>query len=352
MKNNLPEDMLPETEDSLKDELYEHYRYTVDKGQQSTRIDKFLTDRIVNVSRSRMQVALNAGNVLVNNKAVKPNYKIKPFDEIVIVLSTPQKELKLAPENIPLTIVYEDDELLVVNKPAGMVVHPGLGNYTGTMVNALLYHFKNLPVKEAIRPGLVHRIDKNTTGVLVVAKTDFAMNHLARQFYEHTIERKYVALAWGDMESDSGTITGHIDRSERNRQVFTVYPEGDKGKHAITHYKVIERFGYVTLVECQLETGRTHQIRVHMKYIGHPLFNDDTYGGDRIVKGTIYTKYKQFVENCFDICPRQALHAKVLGFIHPSTGKHLRFESELPNDIKEVVEKWRVYFSAIRNKSE
>jgi 23S rRNA pseudouridine1911/1915/1917 synthase len=344
------ENNLPEQEDSLKDELYEHYRFKADKGQEPMRIDKFLHDRIEKISRNRIQLALKAGNILVNGKPEKPNYKVKPYDEIVIVLATPQREIKLNPENIPLQIVYEDDELLVINKTAGLVVHPGLGNYTGTLVNALLYRFQQLPVKEPIRPGLVHRIDKNTSGLLVVAKTEFAMNHLARQFFEHSIERKYYALVWGDLQDDEGTITGNIDRHERQRQLFTVYPDGEKGKHAVTHYKVIERFGYVTLVQCQLETGRTHQIRVHMKHIGHPLFNDDTYGGDRIVKGTVYTKYRQFVENCFAICPRQALHAKVLGFIHPTTQKHLRFESSLPPDMQALIEKWRNYFTAVKDR--
>lgn len=341
------DDLQPEEE--LKDELYEHYRYTVDKGQVQTRIDKFLMDRIERVSRNKLQQAMHAGNVLVNEKPVKPNYKIKPYDEIVIVLSTPVKEFKLLPENIPLQIVYEDDTVIVINKKAGMVVHPGLGNYTGTLVNALLYHFKDLPqTKEEIRPGLAHRIDKFTSGLLVVAKTEYALAHLAKQFFDHSIERKYIALAWGDLKEDSGTITGHIDRHERNRQKFAVYPEGDKGKHAITHYKVLERFGYTTLVECQLETGRTHQIRVHMAYIGHPLFADDTYGGDKIVKGTVFTKYKQFVDNCFEICNRQALHAKVLGFTHPVTGERLRFESDLAPELEAVIEKWRQYYKFVK----
>lgn len=340
-------------EEELKDELYEHYRYTVDKGQVQTRIDKFLMDRIERVSRNKLQQAMHAGNVLVNEKPVKPNYKIKPFDEIVIVLSTPVKELKLVAENIPLQKVYEDDAVIVINKKAGMVVHPGLGNYTGTLVNALLYHFKDLPqTKEEIRPGLAHRIDKFTSGLLVVAKTEYALAHLAKQFFDHTIERKYVALVWGDFEEESGTITGHIDRHERNRQKFAVYPDGDKGKHAITHYKVLERFGYTTLVECQLETGRTHQIRVHMAYIGHPLFADDTYGGDRIVKGTVFTKYKQFVDNCFEICNRQALHAKVLGFTHPITGERLRFESDLAPELEAVIEKWRQYYKFMKREDD
>ncbi len=345
------EDLQPE--EDLKDELYEHYRYTVDKGQELTRIDKFLMDRIERVSRNKLQQAMHAGNVLVNEKPVKPNYKIKPYDEIVIVLSTPVKEFKLLAENIPLQVVYEDDTVIVINKKAGMVVHPGLGNYTGTLVNALLHHFKDLPQgKEPIRPGIAHRIDKFTSGLIIVAKTEYALAHLAKQFFDHTIERKYVALAWGDFEEVSGTITGHIDRHERNRQKFAVYPDGDKGKHAITHYKVIERFGYTTLVECQLETGRTHQIRVHMAYMGHPLFADDTYGGDRIVKGTVFTKFKQFVENCFEICNRQALHAKVLGFTHPVTGERLRFESELAPEITAIIEKWRQYYKFVKREDD
>ena len=345
------EDLQPEEE--LKDELYEHYRYTVDKGQDLTRIDKFLMDRIERVSRNKLQQAMHAGNVLVNEKPVKPNYKIKPFDEIVIVLSTPVKEFKLVAENIPLQVVYEDDTVVVINKKAGMVVHPGLGNYTGTLVNALMYHFKDIPQgKDPIRPGIAHRIDKFTSGLIIVAKTEFALAHLAKQFFDHTIERKYLALAWGDFEEESGTITGHIDRHERNRQKFAVYPDGDKGKHAITHYKVVERFGYTTLVECQLETGRTHQIRVHMAYVGHPLFADDTYGGDKIVKGTVFTKYKQFVENCFEICNRQALHAKVLGFTHPVTGERLRFESDLAPELEAVIEKWRQYYKFVKREDD
>jgi 23S rRNA pseudouridine1911/1915/1917 synthase len=345
------EDLQPEEE--LKDELYEHYRYTVDKGQDLTRIDKFLMDRIERVSRNKLQQAMHAGNVLVNEKPVKPNYKIKPFDEIVIVLSTPVKEFKLVAENIPLQVVYEDDTVVVINKKAGMVVHPGLGNYTGTLVNALMYHFKDIPQgKDPIRPGIAHRIDKFTSGLIIIAKTEYALAHLAKQFFDHTIERKYLALAWGDFEEESGTIIGHIDRHERNRQKFAVYPDGDKGKHAITHYKVVERFGYTTLVECQLETGRTHQIRVHMAYVGHPLFADDTYGGNKIVKGTVFTKYKQFVENCFEICNRQALHAKVLGFTHPVTGERLRFESDLAPELEAVIEKWRQYYKFVKREDD
>ncbi len=340
---------LNEPLEEAKDDLYEHYRFKADKGQDPLRIDKFLMDRIEKISRSKIQDALRAGNVLVGRKPVKPNYKIKPLDEIVIVLSSPPREIELIAENIPIEIVYEDASVVVVNKPAGLVVHPGLGNYTGTLVNALIYHFNNLPDGSMSgRPGLVHRIDKNTSGLLVIAKTDYAMTHLAKQFFDHSIERKYMALVWGDVKEASGTITGNIDRHERLRQKFAVFPEGDKGKHAVTHYKISERFGYTTLLECELETGRTHQIRVHMQHIGHPLFNDDTYGGDRILKGTVYTKYKQFVENCFQACQRQALHAKVLGFTHPETGERLRFESEPPEDMRDLIERWRNYFKHVK----
>lgn len=337
------EELFEEEED--KDERYEHFRFSVDKGQGALRIDKFLMDRIEKSSRNKIQQAIKAGNVLVNSSPIKSNYKIRPADEIVIVLATPVREITLIPENIPLHIVYEDEDVLVVNKAAGMVVHPGLGNYTGTLVNALLYHFHSLPQgSDQIRPGIAHRIDKFTSGLLVVAKNDFALTHLARQFFEHSIDRKYMALAWGNFNSDSGTITGNIARHERLRQRFAVFPDSDKGKHAVTHYKVLERFGYATLIECILETGRTHQIRVHSAYLGHPLFNDETYGGNHIVKGAIYTKYKQFVDNCFQLCKRQALHAKVLAFTHPVSGKRLHFESDLPEDMALVIDKWRRYF--------
>ena len=335
---------LEETEDGA---LFEHYNLIVDPGQTLIRIDKFLSDRLKNASRSRLQAAADEGKILVNKIPVKSSYKVKPGDEISIVMDYPRRELKIIPENIPLNIVYEDDDVIVINKPPGLVVHPGHGNYSGTLVNALAWHFKELPLfnSDDPRPGLIHRIDKNTSGLLVVAKTLEAKVKLSLQFFEKTTKRRYVALVWGDLKNNEGTITGNIGRSPKNRQVFTVFPEGDYGKHAVTHYKVIERLGYVNLVECRLETGRTHQIRVHMKYIGHPLFNDDNYGGDQILKGTTFTKYKQFVANCFEMIPRQALHAQMLGFVHPTTGEELIFESELPDDLASVIVKWRNYLS-------
>jgi len=337
-----------EANDELEESgLFEHYRLTVDPGQKALRIDKYLSNRIDNASRSRIQAAADAGNILANNEAVKPNYKVKPNDEIVIVMDYPRRELKIIPEDIPLNIVFEDDQLVIINKPPGLVVHPGHGNYTGTLVNALAHYFKELPLfnSEDPRPGLVHRIDKDTSGLMVVAKTEMAKNKLALQFFEKTTERKYQALVWGSVKEDEGTITGNIGRSLKNRQVFTVFPEGEYGKHAVTHYKVLKRIGYVSLVECILETGRTHQIRVHMKYINHPLFNDANYGGDKILRGTTFSKYKQFVLNCFKILPRQALHAKTLGFVHPATGKKMLFDSELPNDLKTAVSKWENYIA-------
>jgi 23S rRNA pseudouridine1911/1915/1917 synthase len=328
-------------------EQFEHHRIVADAGQSLLRVDKFLTNRLPGTSRNRIQLAAEAGCIYVNGKPVKSNYKVKPGDEVSVMLDYPRRELKITGENIPLDIVYEDDELLVINKPAGLVVHPGHGNYSGTLVNALVYRYKDLPMyaDEDPRPGLVHRIDKNTSGLLLVAKTEIAKLKLALQFFNKTTKRKYIALVWGNLQSDEGTIQGNIGRSLKDRQVFTVYPNGDHGKTAVTHYRVIERLGYVNLVECVLETGRTHQIRVHMKHIGHPLFNDETYGGDKILKGTSFSKYKQFVENCFSILPRQALHAKTLGFIHPVTGKEMLFDSELPNDMSQVIEKWRNYIS-------
>jgi len=336
-----------EIEESEDGALYEHHRLTVDAGQSPLRIDKFLTNRIENASRSRIQAAADAGNILTNNKAVKPNYKVKPFDEIVIVMDYPRRELKIIAEDIPLNIVYEDDQLMVINKPPGLVVHPGHGNYSGTLVNALAFYFKKLPLfnNEDPRPGLVHRIDKDTSGLMVVAKTEIAKNKLALQFFEKTTERRYHALVWGSAKDNEGTVEGNIGRSLKNRQVFTVFPEGDFGKHAVTHYKVLRRIGYVTLVECQLETGRTHQIRVHMKYINHTIFNDSNYGGDKILRGTTFTKYKQFVLNCFKVLPRQALHAKTLGFIHPTTGEKMVFNSELPEDMALAIEKWENYIA-------
>lgn len=331
--------------DDNDDELYEHYSFTAEKGQQPLRIDKYLMNFIENATRNKIQTAAKNGSIYVNDTPVKQNYKVKPFDIIRVLFEHPPYEYLLTPENIPLDIVYEDDELLVVNKPAGMVVHPGHGNYSGTLINALTYHFDNLPNNSSNRPGLVHRIDKDTSGLLVVAKTEEAMTHLSKQFFDKTSEREYVALVWGNVEEDSGTVEGNIGRHPKNRLQNTVFEgdDADKGKPAVTHYKVIERLGYVTLVSCKLETGRTHQIRVHMKHIGHTLFNDERYGGEKILKGTTFNKYKQFVENCFKVLPRQALHAKTLGFEHPKTGEFLRFNTEIPEDMQQCVEKWRNY---------
>lgn len=336
------EDFEPDNEDLL----FEHHRVLVDKGQKMVRIDKLLNDRLEKTSRSRIQNACDLGFVKVNGTAVKSSYKVKPLDMITIELPYPVRELELIPENIPIEILYEDADLVILNKPSNMVVHPGHGNYQGTLVNALLYHFQNLPVRSDAHPGLVHRLDKNTTGVMVIAKTDHALAHLCKQFADRTIERRYVALVWGDVKED-GTVIGNTGRSLKDRKVFTVFPNGDHGKHAVTHYKVLERLGYVTLVECKLETGRTHQIRVHMKYIGHTLFGDFEYGGDQVLKGTTFAKYKQFVENCFKILPRQALHAKSLGFTHPTSGEWMYFEKEFPEDMATVIEKWRNYSTHI-----
>jgi 23S rRNA pseudouridine1911/1915/1917 synthase len=325
-------------------EMHEHFRLVAEKGLVPVRVDKFLTDRI-DKTRSKIQEAADAGCILVNDKPVKSNHKIKPNDVVSLVLSYPPTTFEILAEDIPLNIVYEDDSLLVINKEPGMVVHPSYGHYTGTLVNALAYHLRNEANfdKEDPRPGLVHRIDKNTSGIIVIAKTDEAKAHLSKQFFDRTSYRRYVALVWGNFDQDEGTITGNVGRSLKNRQVMTVFPEGDYGKHAVTHYKVLERFGYITMVECRLETGRTHQIRVHFQHIGHPLFNDNEYGGDRILKGTTFTKYKQFIQNCFKIIPRHALHAKSLGFTHPKTGEPMMFDSEIPKDMQEVIEKWRVY---------
>lgn len=332
------------------EELFEHHNVKVDEGEGNVRIDKFLMDKIPNTSRNKLQLAAKNGNVLVNKKPVKSNYKVKPLDEISIVLPYPVRNLELIPQNIPIDIVYEDDELVVVNKQAGMVVHPGYGNYTGTLVNALIHHFDQLPSLPSDyfgRPGLVHRLDKNTTGLMVVAKTENTLTHLANQFFERTTYRRYNAIVWGNLADDEGTITGNVGRNLKNRKVMDVFdPEEGYGKHAVTHYKVLRRFGYVTLVECRLETGRTHQIRVHFKSIGHPLFNDNEYGGDKILKGTVFTKYKGFIENCFNILPRQALHAKSLGFMHPTKKEEMKFESELPQDMVDVLEKWERYSSS------
>lgn len=327
----------------IEDELYEHFRFEVTKGQQLLRIDKFLMLLIPNATRSKIQKAADNGDIYVNDLPVKSNYKVKPFDVIRILLAHPPFENRVDPENIPLDIVYEDDALLLINKPAGLVVHPGHGNYTGTLVNALAYHFENLPLNSSERPGLVHRIDKDTTGLLVIAKTEQALTHLALQFEKKTSEREYVAMVWGNVKEDEGTIEGNITRHVKDRMQMQVSQDPEVGKPAITHYKVLERFGYVTLVSCILETGRTHQIRVHMKYLGHPLFNDARYGGDLILKGTTFTKYKQFIDNCFKIMPRQALHAKTLGFVHPVTKEMMRFNTELPQDMTDLIEKWRGY---------
>lgn len=328
-------------------ELFEHFRFVTDPGQSPLRIDKFLVNRIENASRNKIQDAAAAGNIRVNDKAVKANYKIKANETITIVMSYPPRELKIIAEDIPLDIVHEDDSLIVLNKKPGMVVHPGHGNYTGTMVNALAHHLKDLPLfnAEDPRPGLVHRIDKDTSGLLVIAKTEYAKNFLAKQFFEKTSTRTYRAIVWGHVKEDEGTIEGNIGRSLQDRKQMAVFPDGDRGKPAITHYTVLERLGYVTLIECRLETGRTHQIRAHMKYIGHPLFNDERYGGHHILKGTTFTKYKQFVQNCFNILPRQALHAKTLGFVHPESKEYISFDTELPDDMSEAIEKWRGYIA-------
>lgn len=324
--------------------LFEHFRFEVPKGQGLMRIDKYLQLQFPNISRNKLQNAADSGQVLVNETAVKSNYKVKPDDVIRIVLSHPPFEHKIIPEDIPLDIVYEDEALVVINKPPGLVVHPGHGNYTGTLVNALAYHYGNrLPLNSSERPGLVHRIDKDTSGLLVVAKTEQAMTHLAKQFEEKTSEREYIALVWGNVVDEAGTIEGNIARHVRDRMQMAVFDDPEIGKHAVTHYRVLERFGYVTLVACQLETGRTHQIRVHMKHIGHTLFNDERYGGNAILKGTTFTKYKQFVENCFKVLPRQALHAKTLGFMHPVSNEFMRFDSEIPHDLVECIDKWRTY---------
>jgi 23S rRNA pseudouridine1911/1915/1917 synthase len=331
------------SEEIVNDELHEHYKFKASEGQEPLRVDKFLMNFIENATRNKIQQAIKEGCVLVNEKVVKSNYKVKANDVVRVVLTHPPHENLLIAEDIPIDIVYEDDEVIVVNKAAGMVVHPGHGNYSGTLVNGLIFHIENLPKNNNERPGLVHRIDKNTSGLLVVAKTENAMANLASQFFNRTTNRLYVALVWGNIEDDEGTITGKIGRSLKNRLQMDVFPDGDLGKHAVTHFKVLERFSYVTLVQCKLETGRTHQIRAHFRYIGHPLFNDERYGGNKILKGTTFTKYKQFVDNCFKILPRQALHAKTLGFEHPKTKKHLSFDSEIPEDMQECIEKWRNY---------
>lgn len=331
-------------QDSGDQDLFEHLRIVVDKGQSLLRIDKFLMSRVENASRNRIQNAIDAGNVLVNEVQIKASYKVKPEDVISVVFPHPPRDTEVYPEDIPLDIIYEDNDLLIVNKEPGMVVHPGYNNYNGTLVNALTFHFSTLPQMPGNdgRPGLVHRIDKDTSGLLVIAKNEWTMTNLAKQFYDHSIERRYVALVWGDVIED-GTITGYIGRSLKDRRVMSMYENEDQGKWSVTHYKVLERLGYVTLIECQLETGRTHQIRTHLQSIGHPLFNDAMYGGDRILKGTVFSKYKQFVDNCFALLPRQALHAQVIGFVHPTTKKNIRFDKPLPEDFRLCLEKWRSY---------
>lgn len=328
--------------------LFEKYRFVADKGQTILRVDKFLVDRITNVSRNRIQDAADAGHVVVNDVPVKSNYKVKPNDVVVVMVTSPPRDNEVVPEEMDLNIVYEDEVLMVVNKPAGMVVHPGHGNFSGTLVNGLAWHFKDNPLfpSDDPRPGLVHRIDKNTSGLLVIAKNPEAKTHLGWQFFRKTTVRKYIALVWGQFENETGTIEGNVGRNPKDRQVMTVFTDGINGKNAVTHYRVIENFDYVSLVECVLETGRTHQIRVHMKHIGHPLFNDSTYGGSEILRGTRFAKYTQFVNNCFEVCPRHALHAKTLGFIHPVTGEELFFDSELPDDMNNLIDKWRTYINS------
>lgn len=339
------EEEVPESE-----ELYERHSFVIDKGQDPLRIDKFLMSRIEGATRNKIQQAVDNQMVLVNDKPVKNNYKIRSGDKVVVFDYGSSETSEIKPQHIPLNIIFEDRDIIIINKPAGLVMHPGSGNPDGTLINGVAHHLleQDPRLDESILPrfGLVHRIDKNTSGLVVLAKTQAAMTQLAKQFFDHTVHRRYMALVWGDLSEDSGTIRGNVGRHQRFRKLFTVYPEGDHGKEAVTHYKVLERFNYVTLVECRLETGRTHQIRVHMQYLGHPLFNDDFYGGDRIVKGTVYAKYKQFVENCFHICPRQALHARELGFTHPTTGEKLHFEADLPADMSEVIEKWRKYIKS------
>ncbi len=328
-------------------EFHEHFRFTVDKGQNLVRIDKYLVNCMSQISRNRIQDAADADCILVNGKPVKSNYRVKPYDVISIMLSYPPSEFEIIPEDIPVQIVYEDSDIILVNKNPGMVVHPGFGNFRGTLLNALAWYLKDSPGFDVSDPrlGLVHRIDKDTSGLLIIAKNEDAKTHLGKQFFDKTTQRTYNALVWGNVEKDEGTITGDIARDPRDRMLFTVFPEGQNpnAKHAVTHYKVLERFGYVTLVECRLETGRTHQIRVHMKHTGHTLFNDERYGGHEILRGTTFAKYRQFVNNCFELCPRQALHAKTLGFTHPRTGEFMHFDSELPGDMRQLIEKWRNY---------
>lgn len=329
-----------------RDELYEHHRFDVPPGTSMLRIDKYLFNLIANTSRNKVQQAAKADCILVNGIAVKQNYKVRPGDSISVLMPNPPNDTEILPENIPLDIVYEDNDLLIVNKPAGMVVHPAYGNYNGTLVNALYYYLKDQKLEDGtpVKPLLVHRIDKNTSGLLVVTKNELAQMRLAKTFFDHDLERKYLALVWGSFTEESGTIVGNIGRNPKDRMVMTVFPEGSEhGKHAVTHWRVVEDLGYVSLLECQLETGRTHQIRAHLQSVGHPLFNDEAYGGNKILKGTTFTKYQQFVRNCFAVMPRQALHARSLGFLHPITGKKMLFESELPADFSALLDKWHSY---------
>jgi len=333
-------------EETGNDDLHEHFRFVADKGQNPLRVDKYLMNKVENATRNKIQKSAKDGNIYVNDAVVKQNYKVKPGDVVTVLFEHPPYEQLLTPEDLPIDIVYEDDDVLVVNKAAGMVVHPGHGNYSGTLINALVFHFDNLPNNSSNRPGLVHRIDKDTSGLLVVAKTEAAMTNLSKQFFKKTTEREYIALVWGNVVADEGTVEGNIGRHSKNRLQNTVFEGEDadeKGKPAVTHFKVLERLGYVTFVSCRLETGRTHQIRVHMKYIGHTLFNDERYGGEKMLKGTTFTKYKQFVDNCFKVLPRQALHARTLGFKHPVTGEFLKFEAPIPEDIAACLDKWRNY---------
>jgi 23S rRNA pseudouridine1911/1915/1917 synthase len=335
-----------------QDDLHEHYRFVADKGQQPLRVDKFLMNRIEHATRNKIQKAAKDGHIYVNDQSVKSNYKVKGKDIVRVLFTHPPHEFLLVPQEIPIDIVYEDDSVVIVNKPAGMVVHPGHGNYQDTLINGLIFHFEHLPENQNNRPGLVHRIDKDTSGLLVIAKTEQAMTHLAQQFFNKSTQREYIAIVWGNVEEDKGTVEGHIGRHPKNRLQNTVFEGEDadlKGKPAVTHYEVIERLGYVTLIRCILETGRTHQIRVHMKHIGHTLFNDERYGGNEILKGTHFTKYKQFVDNCFKILPRQALHAKTLGFVHPKTQELMHFDAPLPQDMVAAIDKWRNYAKSSQN---
>ncbi len=339
----------PDLQENGNEELYERFVIKTDPGQEPLRIDKFLLTRIYGATRNKIQQAINTGFITVNGKPVKQNYRVRASDEIVVYTDMEPETREITPEQIDLDIIYEDEEIMLINKKAGMVVHPGSGNFNGTLINGVAWYLRQQDpgISEEVLPrfGLVHRIDKNTSGLLLLGKNERAMRNLAKQFFDHQVDRQYHALVWGDFKEEEGTINAHIGRHLRFRKLFEAYPEGDHGKEATTHYKVLERFNYVTLVECVLETGRTHQIRVHMKHISHPLFNDEMYGGDKIVKGTVFTKYRQFVENCFSICPRHALHAKTLGFIHPATGEKMFFDTELPDDMKKVIDKWRNYSS-------